>query len=199
VVGIHLSTKLSATYATAVQAAQMLPGKQIEVLDSNATAMAQGFVVLAAARAAAAGQNLAQVVAATRAATPNAGIFLTVETLEYLRRGGRIGGATAFLGGMLDLKPILELREGRIEAVERVRTKKKALDRVIELAAAKIRGKAAVRIAVLHAAAPQEAEDLLQRIKGPFGAVEYILSDVSPTIAVHTGPGTVAIAFCYGE
>src|SRR5436190_10833709 len=171
VVGIHLSSKLSATFSTAQQARAELPDKQIEVIDSSATAMAMGFIVLAAARAAAAGQSFEQVIKAARETIPCVGLVFTVETLEYLRRGGRIGGAAAFLGGILDLKPILELRDGRVEPVERVRTKKKALARVLETIGEETKGRSPVRLATIHAAAPVEAAALLDMGKTQFGAV----------------------------
>jgi DegV family protein with EDD domain len=196
VLGVHLSAKLSGTFSAAEQARGMLADKNITVLDSNATAMALGFVVLAAARAVAAGGSLAEAVAAAQATLPHVGIVFTVETLEYLKRGGRVGGAQAFVGGLLDLKPILELRDGRVEPVERVRTKRKAVDRVLDIIAEKTKGKKSIRLATLHAAAPQEAAALLEAANKRLGAIECILSEVSPTVAVHTGPGTVGLAYC---
>jgi len=198
VVGIHLSAKLSGTFSAAEQAKAMLPDKRIEVIDSNATAMAMGFVVLAAARAAEAGRPFEQVVKAARETIPCVGLVFTVETLEYLRRGGRIGGAAALVGGILDLKPILELRDGRVEPVERVRTKKKAIARVLETIAAQVKGRSPIRLATIHAAAPEEAAALLESGKTQLGAIEAILAEVSPTVAVHTGPGTVGLAYCAG-
>ncbi|MGH2521102.1 MAG: DegV family protein [Anaerolineales bacterium] len=198
VVGVHISSKLSGIYSAAEQAKAMLPDKRIELIDSNATAMALGFAVLAAARAAAEGQALEQVAEAARKTLPCIGLIFTVETLEYLRRGGRIGGAQAFLGGVLDMKPILELREGRVEPVERVRTKKKAVQRVLEIVGEKVKGKAPVRLATIHAAAPQEAAALLETAKAQLGAVEAILAEASPTVATHAGPGTVGLAYCAG-
>jgi DegV family protein with EDD domain len=168
------------------------------LIDSNATAMALGFVVLAAARAVEAGGSLEEAARAAHKTIPHVGIVFTVETLEYLKRGGRVGGAAAFVGGLLDLKPILELRDGRVEPVERMRTKRKALDRVLEIIAEKTSGKQPIRLATLHAAAPQEAAALLEAAKTRLGAVETILSEVSPTVAVHTGPGTVGLAYCAG-
>ena len=199
VLGIHLSAKLSGTYSAAVQAAAMVPGKRIEVIDSNATAMAMGFVVLAAARAAQAGKTFDEVAQAARVAIPNVGVVFTVETLEFLRRGGRIGGAQAFLGSLLDMKPILDLRDGRVEPIERVRTKKKAVERVLDIIVQRASGKQPVRLATLHAAAPQEAAALLENAKQRLNAVEAILCDVSPTVAVHAGPGTVGLAYCTGS
>ncbi len=198
VLGMHLSAKLSGTFSAAEQARAMLPDKHIQVIDSNATAMALGFVVLAAARAVEAGGGLDEAAKAAEATIPHVGIVFTVESLEFLKRGGRIGGGAAFIGGLLDLKPILELRDGRVEPVERVRSKRKALDRVLEIIVEKTAGKQPIRLATLHAAAPQEAAALLEAAKQRLGAIETILSEVSPTVAVHTGPGTVGLAWVAG-
>jgi DegV family protein with EDD domain len=198
VLGIHLSAKLSGTYSAAEQARGLLTDMNIKVIDSNATAMALGFVVLAAARAADEGKSLDEVVAAAEATIPRVGLVFTVETLEFLRRGGRIGGAQAFLGGLLDMKPILELRDGRVEPVERVRSKKKALDRILDIITAQTAGKSPIRLATIHAAAEAEAKALLEAAKGRMNVVEGIVAEASPTVATHTGPGTVGLAYCAG-
>lgn len=198
VLGIHLSAKLSGTYSAAEQARGLLADKHIKVIDSNATAMALGFVVLAAARAAEEGKGLDEVVAAAEATIPRVGLIFTVETLEYLRRGGRIGGAQAFLGGLLDMKPILELRDGRVEPMERVRSKKKALDRILDTIVAQTAGKSGIRLATIHAAAEAEAKALLEAAKGRMNVVEGIVAEASPTVATHTGPGTVGLAYVTG-
>lgn len=198
VLGIHLSAKLSGTYSAAEQARGLLTDKNIRVIDSNATAMALGFVVLAAARAADEGKGLDEVVAAAEATIPHVGLIFTVETLEYLRRGGRIGGAQAFLGGLLDMKPILELRDGRVEPVERVRSKKKALDRILDTIVAQTAGKSGIRLATIHAAAEAEAKALLEAAKGRMNVIEGIVAEASPTVATHTGPGTVGLAYVTG-
>ncbi|MEP7357457.1 MAG: DegV family protein [Anaerolineales bacterium] len=198
VIGVHLSARLSGTYSAAVQAQAMLPQYKITVIDSNATAMALGFVILAAARASQAGGSVADAIAAANQAIPKVGVIFTVQTLDFLRRGGRIGGAQAFIGSLLDMKPILELRDGRVEPVERVRTKKKAVERVLDMVIAKTKGQHPIRLATLHAAAPEEAKALLALAKERLGADEDIFSEVSPTVATHTGPGTVGLAFCAG-
>jgi len=198
VIGVHLSAKLSGTYSAAVQAAKLLTGKRVEVIDSNATAMAMGFVVLAAARAAEAGKSFDEAVQAARATIPHVGVVFTVETLEFLRRGGRIGGAAAFMGSLLDMKPILDLRDGRVEPIERVRTKRKAVERVMDIIVTRTAGQSNIRLATLHANAPEEAAALLAKCMQRLGAVEGILCEVSPTVAVHAGPGTVGLAYCSG-
>jgi DegV family protein with EDD domain len=199
VLGIHLSAKLSGTFSTAEQARALLPDRRIEVFDSNATAMALGFVVLAAARAAEAGKNLDEVKQVASDTVPNVGIIFTLQTLEFLRRGGRIGGGQAFLGGLLDMKPILELQDGRVEPRERVRTKRKAMDRVIDLIVERIQGRTPVRLATIHAAAPEEASAMLEAAKARLQPVECIMAEASPTVATHTGPGTVGLAYCAGS
>jgi DegV family protein with EDD domain len=199
VVAIHLSAKLSGTFAAGEQAKALLPDKRITVIDSNSTTMAMGFVVLAAARAAAEGKSYEAVAQIARETIPHVGVFLTMETLKYLQRGGRIGGAQAFIGNVLDMKPILELRDGRIEPVERVRSKKKAVERLIEALAEKVKDKTPLRLSVIHAAAQQEAMTLLETARARLNPVEAIVADVSPTVAVHTGPGTIGIAFCAGR
>jgi DegV family protein with EDD domain len=198
VVGVHISTKLSGTYSAAVQAKAMLPDARIEIVDSQSTAMALGFVALMAARAAADGASVEQVVEAARNAIPHVGLLFTVDTLDYLRRGGRIGGASAFIGNLMDVKPILELKDARVEPMERARSKKKAVARILEVIAERVQGKAPIRLATIHAAANDEARALLDAATDRLGAVEAILAEASPTVAVHAGPGTVGLAWCAG-
>ena len=198
VVGIHLSAKLSGTYSAAVQVKELLPGKRVEVIDAETTAMAMGFVVLAAARAAATGAPIESVVEAARATIPHVGLIFTVDTLEYLRRGGRIGGAAAFIGNLMDVKPLLAVRDGKVEPMERARTKKKAVARVLELITEKVKGQSPVRLATIHAAAEAEARALLDAASAQLSPVEAHLAEGSPTVCVHAGPGTVGLAWCAG-
>jgi DegV family protein with EDD domain len=197
VLGMFISAKLSGTLQSALQAREALgtSGEKVHILDSNATAMAMGFPVLAAARAAEAGAGIKDCIAVADEACQHVGVYFVVETLEFLHRGGRIGGAARFIGSALNLKPILELKDGRIEARDRVRTKSKALDRVMELVGEQVKGKSKIRLSTLHANAEQEANDLLNRASAEFGAIESILTSVSPVVGVHAGPGTVALAY----
>ncbi len=195
---IHISSKLSGTIDSAIQARSMFPGARIDIVDSLSSGMALGFNVLMTARAAAQGASLAECHALAERAVQHTGVLLLVDTLEFLHRGGRIGGGAAFLGTMLNLKPILELRNGRIEAVERVRTMGKAVDRLIALAEQRIDKRRPIRMAALHANAPQEAQALLGRARERFQVAdvsEAMLSDVSPVIGTHIGPG--ALGFCF--
>jgi DegV family protein with EDD domain len=201
ILSVHISAKLSGTIDSATQAKQLLPGAAIEIVDSMSTSLCLGFPVLAAARAAAQGSSLAECKAIAEQGIKNTGVLFAVNTLEYLRKGGRIGGAQAFLGTALNLKPILEVRDGRIEAVERVRTMNKAIDRLLELAAERIGSRRPISLAVVHAAAPEAADALLARLRTLYSVSdvsEAVISPVSPTLGVHVGPGTLGIAFMAG-
>jgi len=197
VLGIFISAKLSGTLQSAIKAREALGSSRdkVHILDSNATAMAMGFPVLAAARAAEQGVSMNDCIALAEEACRHVGVYFVVETLEFLHRGGRIGGAARFIGSALNLKPILELKDGRIEAHDRVRTKSKALDRVLELVKEQVKGKSKIRLSTLHANAEEEAIQLLNRATTELGAIESILTTVSPVVGVHAGPGTVALAY----
>ncbi len=200
VLGIFISANLSGTWQSAIQARKALgvSGEKVHVIDSNATSMAMGFPVLAAARAAQQGASMNDCIALAEEACRHVGVYFVVETLEFLHRGGRIGGATRFIGSALNLKPILELKDGRIEAHDRVRTKSKALDRVLELVEEQVKGKSKIRLSALHANAEEEAIQLLNRATTELSAIESILTAVSPVVGVHAGPGTVALAYMTG-
>jgi len=200
VLGIFISSKLSGTVESALQARELMQKGQdkIAIFDSLATTMALGWPVLTAARAAKAGENLLECHELAEKARNQTGVMFVVETLEYLRRGGRIGGAQAMLGTILNIHPLLELQDGRIEPVERIRTKGKALGRMLDLIEEKISGQSPVRLATVHANAEAEALALLETAKQRFHPVESLHSPLSPVIGAHAGPGTVALAYMAG-
>lgn len=200
VLGIFISAKLSGTFQSAVLGREQLAsGKEkVELLDANTTAMALGFMDLAVARAAVEGASMAECKALAEQARDHVGVYLTVDTLEFLHRGGRIGGAQRFLGTALNLKPILEIRDGRVEAVERVRTRGKALDRLVELVAERCAGKTPVHMATLHADAEADAKILLDKITPLVKPVESVFAAVSPAVGANAGPGTVGLAWMAG-
>jgi DegV family protein with EDD domain len=160
--------------------------------------MGTGWPLLEAIKAAKAGKSLKEVSKAATDARDNAGVFLMVDTLEFLHRGGRIGGASRFLGTALNLKPILEVQEGAVEALERVRTKKKAKARMIELVGERADGRTPLRIAALHANAREEAEILLEEATAALNPVEAVITEVSPAVGTHTGPGTLGLCYIAG-
>jgi DegV family protein with EDD domain len=198
---IHISSKLSGTIDSAIQAKEMLELQNIEIFDSFTTGMALGFQVLTVARAVANGASLKECVKIAQKARENSGVLLTVKTLEFLHRGGRIGGAQAFLGTMLKLKPILEVRGGKIEPAGKARTMNKAVEKMINILFEKIDHKSPVRLAIQHANARVEAENLQSKVINALGNVEIaeiMISDVSPVIGTHIGPGVVVISFLAG-
>ena len=200
VLGIFISAKLSGTMQSAIQGREALgtAAGKVVIVDSNSTAMAMGFQVLTAARAAGDGASLAECRALVEKGRDHVGVYFAVDTLEFLHRGGRIGGAQRFIGSALNLKPILALKDGRVEAEDRVRTKSKALERLLELVAGDVRGQSNIRVATLHANAESEARELLDRASAEFSAVESVLSSLSPVVGTHAGPGTVGLAFMAG-
>jgi DegV family protein with EDD domain len=160
--------------------------------------MALGFQVLAVARALEQGASLKEAIELAEKLHEHTGIFFAVDTLEFLHRGGRIGGAQRFIGSALNLKPILAIQEGKVEGIERIRTKTKAHDRVLELTAEKVQGRSPVHLATLHANAAEDARELLTRAEQALKPVESVFTEVSPTVGTHAGPGTVGLAFLAG-
>ncbi len=198
--GIFLSGRFSGTYEAALQAREMIPGGRdsIAVVDSRLTTVAMALPVLAAARAAAAGESLASCTQVAEEARDRSGVLFVVETLEFLRRGGRIGGATALLGTVLNIKPLLGMHDGQIEAVEKVRTKRLALERMLDVVVERVGKQKPVRIATAHANAEGEAELLLRHGCDRLNPVETFCCPLSPVVGAHVGPGTVAMAYMAG-
>lgn len=198
---IHISSKLSGTIDSATQAKAMVEAENIEIFDSLTSGMALGFQVLAVARAAANGATLQDCLKIAQKSREHTGILFAVKTLEFLHRGGRIGGAQAFLGTLLNLKPILEVRDGKIEAAGKVRTMNKAVDKVIELLKEKVGNQTPVRLAIQHGNAYEEAESLLEKVTNSFpkgDIAEAVIADVSPVIGTHTGPGVIGVSYMAG-
>lgn len=200
VIGIFLSSKFSGTIQSAVQAVDLMgsAGKEVTILDSQSTAMALGFQVLATARAIEAGADLEDAIDTAKKARDHTGVYFVVDTLEFLHRGGRIGGATRFFGTALNVKPVLTLNDGQIEPVERIRTKKKAIARVLDLVEEQVNGLSPIHLATLHANAEADAKELLNMAANRMDISESILTTVSPVVGTHAGPGTVGIAYLAG-
>lgn len=193
IVSVHLSRKLSGTYDAAGLAAAEV-GPAVSVVDSRGTGMGLGFVALAAAAAAAGGAPAPGVVTAAEAAVERTTTLFYVDTLEFLRRGGRIGAASALLGTALSVKPILHMADGAIVLRDKVRTASRALARMVELAV-EAAGDSDVDIAVHHMAAPERAESLrdalLERLGGRVRDGRVV--EVGAAVAAHVGPGFAAV------
>ncbi|MCU1537809.1 MAG: degV family protein, partial [Humibacillus sp.] len=199
IVSIHLSSQMSGTVEAARLAASESP-VPVEVIDSETIGMAMGFAVIAAAEEAARGGEVADVLAAMRRRLETSAVLFYVDTLEHLRRGGRIGAASAMLGSALSIKPILAVRGGRIVPVEKVRTSSRAIARIEALVVEHVtRAGLAVDIAVHHldaqARATQIADELRVAVPGSgSGAASVVVVELGAVVGAHVGPGTVAIA-----
>lgn len=188
VVSLHLSSEISGTYDAAVLAAREAP-VPVRVVDSGVVAMALGFCALEAARTAEAGGSLEEAVAAAQKRAEGISAYFYVDTLDYLRRGGRIGAAQKVLGSALAVKPLLQLADGRIELLEKVRTASKAIARLEEIVVERA-GDAEVDIAVHHLAAQERADQLAAHLRERVpGLGELHVSEVGAVIGAHTGPG----------
>ncbi|WP_335982076.1 DegV family protein [Streptomyces sp. CA2R106] len=201
IVSLHLSADFSGTYDAATVAAKEAP-VPVRVVDTGMVAMALGFTVLAAAEAAEAGGSPDDVVAAAERRAAATSAFFYVDTLDYLRRGGRIGAAQALFGSALAVKPLLRLADGRIELLEKVRTASKAVTRleeiVVERAAAGAgtggEGGGRVDLAVHHLAAGERAAALAERLRSRVpGLGELVVSEVGAVIGAHAGPGLLGV------
>ncbi|QRP48339.1 DegV family protein [Amycolatopsis sp. FDAARGOS 1241] len=194
IVSVHLSKQLSGTWEAAVLAAQEVGQDLVRVVDSRTTAMGLGFAALHAAVAAAAGKSPADVEAAAVAAARRSSTLFVVETLEHLRRGGRIGPAAALLGTALAVKPVLHMSEGRILPLEKVRTMNRAMARLVELAV-EAAGEGPVELAVHHLASPERAVELANRLEEAVPGCEggCVVSELGAVIGAHTGPGVLGV------
>jgi DegV family protein with EDD domain len=190
IVAVHLSGALSGPVGAAAAAA---PERAVRVVDSRQTGMGLGFAALAAAAVARAGAPVDEVVAAASAAAAATRTFFYVDTLEHLRRGGRIGAAAALVGTALSVKPLLHIADGAIAPLEKVRTASKAIARLEEIAVASA-GSAPVSVAVHHLASPDRAAALADRLRSRLpGLRDLYASEVGAVVGAHTGPGMLAV------
>ncbi len=192
VLSLHLSARMSGTHSSATLAAAQFP-LPVRVVDSHSLGMALGFAVLSAARRAAAGGDLDECYAVAEARVAATSSFFYVDTLEHLRRGGRIGAAQALLGNVLAVKPLLHLRDGRVEPLEKVRTASRAIARLEELALEAAAGRE-VDIAVHHLASADRAELLAQALRSRTGRLrELQVSEIGAVVGAHVGPGMLGV------
>ena len=195
VLALLISSGLSGTVDSALQAQKDFPDAPLAVYDSRLVSMSLGFMVMKVARAAKAGASLEECLALAEEVYPKIGVYFTVDTLKYLYMGGRINTAKRVMGSALNIKPIMEIRDGKIELIESVRSRKKALARMLEMVARDLDGCESMRISTFHAAADEENQTLLAQAVERFNPIETVSTFVSPVIGTHTGPGTVSIAY----
>lgn len=201
VICLTVSGEVSATYGAArVAAEELLTGKDITVVDTLSLTMGQGFQVLAAAEAAAAGGGVEQAVAAAKSVFSRTHLYAALSTLKYLAMSGRVGSIAAGMAAVLNIKPVLTIQDGKLEMLEKVRTRNKAWNRAVELAVEAAGDKTIERMSVVHVDAldyANEFEGLLrQELDCPD---EIIVADLTAGLSVHSGPGFVGVAFVTGD
>ncbi|MBI78954.1 MAG: EDD domain protein [Gammaproteobacteria bacterium] len=194
---ITISSELSGTYNSAVQAKDMMNDINIEIIDTKTMSMAAGFIVLAAAKAAKEGKGLSECTSIAKEANQNVGVLVALDTLEYLHRGGRIGGARKLLGGALNIKPILTVQDGIVSESGKVRTKKKALRYLIDTVSVELEGKTNVRLSGLHASQYADCEKILGELVDIVNPTQSLITELSPVVGAHAGPGAIGIAWMH--
>jgi DegV family protein with EDD domain len=197
IVVITLSKELSAAYISAINTVGMITDLPIEVIDSKLSTMAMGFGVVAAAKVASAGGSIEQVIKAARDVLAKANLFFCLDTLEYLRRGGRVNFPAAIMANLLKVKPILTLKDGKVESVAKPLTKPKALESLLNLMKEKVT-ETPLHVAVMHADDQDTAENLKQKIALRFQCAELFITSFTPVMGAHTGPSSIGLAF-YNE
>jgi len=195
VVVIAPTSKASGTVRSAITAAQDFPGLDVHVVDTLTLSCNLGTLVLLADDLARAGHSADEIVARIKAMIPRGRLYFVVDTLEYLARGGRIGGAKALVGELLQIKPILQLKEGQVEPFEQQRTRKRALARLVEIAEEQCPRSAEACLSVVHVEAETDAQALAAELKDRLGITAIPIYELPPAIVVHSGPKAIGIGF----
>lgn len=189
------SSKVSGTVRSAETARQDFPRADIHVIDTQTIAGCLGSMVLFARKLASQGIPADQIIEDIKGMIPRARTYFVLDTLEYLQKGGRIGGARALLGELLQVKPILQIRDGQVEAFEQERTKRRATARLIEIVSEQARGRLSLHLCVMHIDAEEEARALREELKSRFPAEDIPIYLLPPAIVVHAGPKVLAVGF----
>lgn len=195
VFSVHISSKMSGTVQSAQIAAETVNPDVIEVVDGRAVSLVTGLMVLEGAEAIRQGKSVDDVRESIQHVMDNFGLYWTLDTLEYLQKNGRIGRATAFIGGLLSIKPIMSIEEGEIAGVERVRGSNRVFPRILELMHSRIRPGAPIDVIVLHADDEPRGKRWLADVKSEFNCRRTWLTDCGPIVGTHAGPGTIAVAW----
>ena len=195
VIVVAPSSKISGTVRSAETAAQEFPGLDIRVIDTLTISCNLGSLVLIADQMAKAGKSADEIEHAIKTMIPRGRLYFVVDTLEYLAKGGRIGGAKALLGELIQIKPILAIRDGQAEAYEQQRTRHRSLARLVEIVESQCPKSAEARLSVLQVAAGDEAEQLAANLKSRMNLPDIPIYELPPAIVVHGGPGAMGVGF----
>lgn len=197
---LTVSSEVSATYAAAVTASEMYPDREIKVVDTRSITLAQGLMVLAAAEAIVSGSSLEEAAAAAIDTGQRSHLFAALPTLKYLAMSGRVGHLVAGVAGVLSVRPILTIRDGKLDLLERVRTQKKSWARVVELCVESIGERPIERMAMAHIIAPEDARELEVLLRAELDCPDEIMhAELNPGLAIHAGAGMVGVVFTTGK
>ena len=197
---LTVSSEVSATYAAAVTASEMFSDREIKVVDTRSIALGQGMMVLAAAEALSAGSSIDEATAAAMDAGERTKLFAALPTLKYLAMSGRVGHLVAGVAGLLSVRPILTIRDGKLDLLERVRTQKKSWARVVELCVESIGDRPIERMSMIHITAPEDAKELEALLRAELDCPDEIMHiELNPGLAVHAGAGLVGVVYTVGR
>ena len=196
--GVFTSSTMSRTCLAAQEAKEILGADNITALDSNTVMMAVGWPLIRAARAAEKGATLAECTDLAREGLSNTGGISTVDSLEHLQRSGRLGSAQRFMGSLMNVKPIMEMVDGKPALIGRVRTRTKALSQLVEMTAARVNGRSPLRLSVLHYDSLDDAQTVLDMFHKQLNIDEAFIGQGSANTAVHFGPGAIGVNFMAG-
>ena len=201
IVGIFLSSDMSGTFSTSNLVKNMIlenyPNAKIVMIDSRSNCMQAGFAILEAAKAASENKSLYEVVSIAKNVIENSKFIFVPETLEYLKKGGRIGGAAALFGSLLQIKPILTVEDGKTTVFTKVRTKKKAIDKIVNTVLEQNSKTPIKGLIVHHINCESEGEELANRLKSTLGLDSIKIQSIGPIIGLHVGPGSIGVAYHY--
>jgi len=193
---LNISSEMSATYASARQAAEMFPEKRIEVMDTRSLAIGQGYMAIAAAEVAARGGNLDEAKAAAEEIRDRSHLYGALATLKYIAMSGRVSALAAGMAGLLDIKPILSLQNGKLSLLEKIRTQHKSWARAIELSVEAAAGRKVEKMAIMNVNCPEAAKEFEAQIRAALPCPAEILhANMNPGLSCHTGAGMVAVVF----
>lgn len=194
ILSLHVTAKLSGTFQSAELAREMLEGQvRVHPFDSACGSAGLGFMVLEAARMARDGQGLAEILDRMKTIRERMNIILTLKDLRFAQMSGRVGTLQSSLASLLNIKPIVLLEDGLLDVAEKVRTQRKAIDRTVEMMVERVGASAPVNLAAIHAQAPDLGQELLDRAKALFNCRETFLADLTTSLVVHFGPGTLGL------
>ncbi len=193
--GVFISAALSGTLSSALQARNELPDLHIELVDSRSVSMGLGFQALTAARAAQSGADLAEVLSQVARVRASTEVFIALDTLEYLHRGGRIGGAARLVGTMLNFKPLLTVEDGKIASLGKERSRRKSLQNLVDLAEVRLAGRPPAELALMHAEADEDVDYLLELLRERLDLRRVHRGLLTPVLGTHGGPNAIGMVF----